>query len=67
MNFPVLDRDSVDSQLLGDEVHGVEAILHLLDLSVFGDSTRAGDGGGQVEGGDACSVNKEIINIRVPL
>lgn len=53
MDLPVLHRHSMNSQLLGDEVDGVQSIFHLLDLSIFGHAPWAGDGGAQVEGGNA--------------
>ena len=61
MDLPVLDGHGVNSQLLGYEVHGVETVFHLLDLGVFGHSTRAGHCGCQVEGGDACGEIDGVI------
>lgn len=49
VNVLVLDGHSVDSELLGYEVDGIQPVFHFIDLCVLGHSTRRCHCGCQVE------------------
>ena len=60
------DGDRVDAQLLGDEVHGVQAILNFVDFSVLRHSAGWRDCRRQVERRDACKAKQNYFAAEKP-